>query len=180
MRLLSKPQYDAITNVTPKVKYRLYRMTYHWRNKRNEVYTFYHGRCSHCKRKVELSKSNVHHINYNHKFNETPGVDVTLLCVRCHKKLHKIYGKKTTISHTFPKPKKTVPKPYSDKQQMWIDKNCLKDPHYSTMRQLLKDMESTNPQSLLKYDTNKLWELIEMLPNKRDLIISLMNTKRKS
>lgn len=72
---------------------RNYKRIYHsylnskkWHDKRNEMLNFSNYKCNRC---GEMEKLQVHHLNYNTIGDESLG-DLEVVCVSCHKKIHKI------------------------------------------------------------------------------------------
>ena len=54
---------------------------------KRRVHKFYDNECQMCHQKIEGRDRKVHHLSYDRIGNELPG-DVTLLCSKCHDKIH--------------------------------------------------------------------------------------------
>jgi len=68
------------------LNYQEYLQTPHWKAKKQEAYNYYGASCVLCGSRKSI---NVHHREYNNKWNE-PMSDLTVLCYSCHDGHHKI------------------------------------------------------------------------------------------
>jgi len=69
-----------------KIVYHSYLNSKNWHDKRNQMLKFANYKCSRCN---ETENLQVHHLNYNTIGEESLG-DLEVVCVNCHKKIHKI------------------------------------------------------------------------------------------
>jgi hypothetical protein len=81
-----------------------YKRVYHsylnsekWHDKRNQMLNFADYKCSRCN---ETENLQVHHLNYN-TIGEESLSDLEVVCVSCHKKIHKIKNTPTTINNVL-------------------------------------------------------------------------------
>jgi uncharacterized C2H2 Zn-finger protein len=177
MRSINRSEYEVrAPYLNPKERYRLYLSTTHWIKVRNTVHLHYKYKCNHCNKPVGLSKSNVHHLNYDHQWEEDPGKDVILLCRRCHAKVHNIKEmykcSPVNKSHSHKRVK-------SKKELKRIPLEEFKNLDYATMRMIIQNLESKDPTSKYKYNTQLLNEMLKLFPTKKDYITNLMYIKRQ-
>ncbi len=82
------PVYCPITEETA-FDYGEYLRTDHWQELREVTAFLSKYTCQKCGKKIKLSESNLHHLNYKNLGNECQD-DVLFLCRECHKKIHGI------------------------------------------------------------------------------------------
>lgn len=81
---LEKPWSDKVYK-SHKKQYHEYLTSTKWKNKRKELFTLRGEKCEVCSKTNSLQ---VHHLTYEHIFNE-PLEDLKILCKNCHSKEHK-------------------------------------------------------------------------------------------